>query len=123
MTEMTDTQLQIFQEIAAERERQDFQWGGEGHDDTHDERDWLLYIRKQMARAWRAAPFTGVLMTDYRSRLVKIAALAVAALESFDRRCEEERLIRRVLTDVEAELDRTDELVRQQLEASASQRL
>lgn len=105
---MTKRQGTIFGEIVEERNRQDRQWGGPDHDDFHDERDWLRYIRKQMAHAWRAAPLVGELMTDYRRRLVKIAALALAAIESHDRRQEGDRLIREVLADVRAQLQDGD---------------
>ncbi len=66
-------------DVLAEREHQDAQWGGEAHDDTHLKDDWLHFIRKQLDHAFHVGT-PGV-----RDRLVKIAALAVAAIESHDR--------------------------------------
>lgn len=71
----------IFAEITTERQMKDFQWGGPKHDDTHDPPDWQLFISKQLNQA---DDYHGV--RNYRDRLVKIAALAIAAIQSFDRR-------------------------------------
>lgn len=72
-------------EIQAERDRQDAQWGGPEHDAYHDQQDWLAYIQKQWGRALDASVYSSVdALVDYRARLVKIAALAVAALQAFD---------------------------------------
>jgi len=84
--------IQLFAEIEEERARQDRQWGGPGHDDEHDWDEWLDYIAKQMRRLdvderrtlRRLEPPDAP--PDYRDRLVKIAALAVAAVESHDRK-------------------------------------
>lgn len=79
----------IVLDIFAERDRQDAQWGGPDHDDSHSARDWLVYVNKQVETA------IGETLSDdttqlvdpehYRQRMVKIAALAVAAIESLDR--------------------------------------
>lgn len=66
----------VFAAVDAERERQDAKWGGAAHDDRHTEGDWrdFLYSYVQCPNI------------DDRERFVKIAALAVAALESIDRK-------------------------------------
>ena len=72
-------------EIEAERARQDAQWGGPGHDDGHTEEDWCAFIDKQLTWADRAADdaFTDpTLWKEYEERLIKIAALAVAAVKA-----------------------------------------
>jgi hypothetical protein len=69
----------VHDEIRAERARQDSQWGGPAHDATHHPSDWLRYIEKQM-RKCRASNTA----EDKRTRFVKIAALAAAAIESMD---------------------------------------
>lgn len=73
----------VFAEIQAERVRQDEQWGGPEHDDTHGPADWCDYIERQLSEA------DGVIGLQnpaaWRERMVKIAALAVAAIESHDR--------------------------------------
>ncbi len=72
----------IAQDIENERERQDAQWGGEAHDDDHSQLEWLGFLTKQVMQAEQER--TSVV--SYRERLVKIAALAVAAIESHDRK-------------------------------------
>lgn len=69
----------IIEEIKAERAAQDAQWGGPEHDDEHGMDDFAWFISRQLDKCdyGRGA---GV-----RKRLVKIAALAVAACESYDR--------------------------------------
>lgn len=71
----------VFGEIRSERRRQDEQWGGPDHDDEHSPQEWAQFLHKQ----WLAAAHEAELGGDYRGRLVKIAALAVAAAESYDR--------------------------------------
>lgn len=71
-----------YDEIRFERARQDIKWGGPEHDDTHGWHDWIRFIDDQ-ANKWPAHPNVG---KERRSRLIKIAALAVAAIESHDRR-------------------------------------
>jgi hypothetical protein len=69
-------------DIRAERERQDKQWGGPAHDDEHTTGDFIGYVQRQcnLASLQLGEPAVS------RSRFVKIAALAVAAIESIDRK-------------------------------------
>ena len=69
-------------DVIAERARQDAQWGGPEHDDTHTPSDWRSYRNRFEGRAAEAF---GKRHADHRACLVKIAALAVAQIESFDR--------------------------------------
>jgi len=73
--------LMAFRDVSAERNRQDEQWGGAVRDDDHRPTDWALYIWRQVAR------INNPRNTDPapRTTLVKIAALAIAAIESTDR--------------------------------------
>lgn len=65
---------QIYCDIEHERYNQDQQWGGTEVDKTRSSDDWFIYIRKQVN--------SGILnKEEAKSRLVKVAALAVAALE------------------------------------------
>lgn len=68
----------IFEEVGLERMHQDTKWGGPVHDDQHALGDWIDFIDEQQARAFE--PHEG------RERLIKIAALAVAAVQSLDRK-------------------------------------
>jgi hypothetical protein len=79
----------ITDDILTERTNQDAQWGGPAHDDTHSPLDWATFIANQQEKIaigaiTRGAPYYAT--PDCRQRLVKIAALAVAALESMDRK-------------------------------------
>jgi hypothetical protein len=80
----------IYQEIETERRSQDRQWGGPWHDDTHSPLDWWLFINRQWERGGddtRVSHAVGLAgwHANVRGRFVKIAALAVAAIESIDR--------------------------------------
>lgn len=68
-------------DIEKERADQDAKWGGPDHDDTHTPSDWLDYLFKhsQMASRAKSDP------SEYERQLVRIAALAIAALESHRR--------------------------------------
>lgn len=70
----------IFTEIGMERVRQRQQWGGGTHDDNHDIFDWFEFMRHQMHKVQYD------LEHYQREGLIKIAALAIAALESLDRK-------------------------------------
>jgi hypothetical protein len=73
----------VMVEVFAERGRQIAQWGGAQHDDVHTPDEFMAFIYKQRnaldAELRNIAP-------DWRHRFVKIAALALAALESIDRK-------------------------------------
>lgn len=68
----------ILQEIEDERSKQDAKWGGPSHDDTHTVYEWGLFIHQQIQRYDKER-------SNFRSSMVRIAALAVAAIESYDR--------------------------------------
>lgn len=91
----------IFDDIAVERARQDARWGGPGHDDEHDLLDWRRFISEHMTTAFVASERATIAKIpnplpseaaaaaarmECRRELVQAAALAVAALESFDRK-------------------------------------
>lgn len=69
----------ILEEIKAERSAQDAQWGGAEHDDEHDSSEFCGFIAAQIEKCDHGRG------PDVRERLIKIAALAVAAVESYDR--------------------------------------
>ena len=68
-------------DIQLERMYQDEQWGGPEHDDEHTIFDFKSFINKQLLSV-------GYPSDNHVSRkaLVNVAALAVAAIESIDRR-------------------------------------
>lgn len=71
----------IYDEIEQERIKQDQQWGGAGHDDHHNSHDWICFIVKHLGKAvmfpWDSLTF--------RTQMIRIAALAIAAVEWCDR--------------------------------------
>lgn len=69
--------MTVIDEVLAERRRQDEQWGGRHHDDDHIWADWWTFIQRQR----RLMGVRG----SARERFIKIAALAIAAVESHDR--------------------------------------
>ncbi len=82
---MTNTINNILADISKERESQDHRWGHE-FDDKNTANDWSAYITRYNGNAsfctTYGQPFDG---TAWRQQMVKVAALAVAAIESFDR--------------------------------------
>jgi hypothetical protein len=72
--------MTIFDEIQGERAYQDKKWGT-SFDDKNTTNDWVTYIDQY---AGKASPLT---KDDTTSRIafLKVAALAVAAIEALDR--------------------------------------
>jgi len=70
----------IIEEIRVERAAQDAQWGGPEHDDEHSMEEFGGFILRQLNLC------NGGRGHDVRERFIKIAALAMAAVESHDRR-------------------------------------
>ena len=66
----------VFLQIHNTRKKQDDQWGGAKHDDTHDLYDWTRFILAQLSMST---------VRGIRKTFINIAALAVAAVESYDR--------------------------------------
>lgn len=76
-------------DVGAERFNQDKQWGGPRHDDSHAAIEWLDYISHQIDRAGGNSGIvgaSGLPAATVRGRLVKIAALALAGIQSIDRK-------------------------------------
>ena len=65
------------QRIESERANQDNQWGGLAHDKKHTPMEWASYIHYQAAQASQN-PQNAI------ERFVKVAALAVAAIEALE---------------------------------------
>ena len=78
--------LESISHIIKERKKQDEQWGGAEHDDTHNTDDWFGFIEHQIQKYKEAPTKDRYSFYEPRERLVKIAALAVAGIESIDRK-------------------------------------
>lgn len=71
-------------DVAVERTRQDGKWGGTAHDDGHTVADFAQLIEDYAGWARTMAGMAS--MAKARRRLIQVAALAVAAVESIDRK-------------------------------------
>ena len=79
----------VLSEVLAERERQNEKWGEQNHEAPF----WMLILGEEYGEAQKAIldSFTTLptsakpFLSDYRSELIQVAAVAVAAVESLDR--------------------------------------
>ena len=74
----------IFAEILQRRREQDAQWGGPRHDDRHTREEWCGYLQKFLDRAEIRSDRADA--ASYEDKLLDIAALAVAAIQSSRRK-------------------------------------
>lgn len=79
---MVDLTTEAVGDISMERVLQDHQWGGPETDDQRSEAEWSEYIHRQLSKLFQDEG--GALAA--RDRFVKVAALAIAAIQSIDRR-------------------------------------
>lgn len=76
--------MKLMFSVLAERKRQDEKWGGPESDDKRKtEIDWIEDI--EAYTAWAKQMYRMGSPEKYRRRMMQVAALAVAACESFDR--------------------------------------
>jgi hypothetical protein len=69
------TRDEIYKAVDKEREAQDREHGGPAHDDAHNHYDWIVFVTKHLGRS-----VTGG-RTQFIKQMVRVAALAVAAVE------------------------------------------
>lgn len=70
--------------VLYERKCQDAEWGEQNHKPA----EWLMILGEEVGEANRAAleaQFGGKDIIRYRDEMVQVAAVALAAVESFDR--------------------------------------
>lgn len=77
----------VLDEINARCRLNDQRHGGPAHDDIHTPVDWVAFIDRWNSKAavWQAGQPVAF-SPDFRSRMLDVAALAVAAIEAFDRK-------------------------------------
>jgi NTP pyrophosphatase (non-canonical NTP hydrolase) len=78
-------QTKIFDEIVAERDRQNAKWGEQNHDPF----TYMTVLTEEVGEAAEAAlhmKFGGPEAENYRTELVQIAAVAVEMIECVDRK-------------------------------------
>jgi len=74
--------MDIYEEVKAERSRQDEKWGGIDHDKQHTPDEWVQLAQDYLS--W-ARVMAGMDSPDkYRRRMVQVASLAIAAIEAHD---------------------------------------
>lgn len=83
--------LSVYGEITDERVAQDAKWGGPEHDDERVEAEWLTYIHGKILAVPERYRHRGELRGMYPQRWASDAALAVAAVESYDRKVAREQ--------------------------------
>lgn len=78
--------MTVYEEIQAERAYQDKKWGHEIDDTKNTPWTWSSYIG-QYSTKWMVGTFPPLskFVDDFRSKMIKVAAIAVAAVESIDR--------------------------------------
>jgi hypothetical protein len=79
--------MSVYDEIKKEREYQDGKWGHETDDTLNTPWMWASYIG-QYATKWMRGEFLPVSVdttNTFRTCMIKVAAIAVAAIESIDR--------------------------------------
>jgi hypothetical protein len=83
----------IFSAITAEREYQKQKWSERYNDDEWRAIDWAKFILEYLPYAANFGCVVPLRHTDYdfRTQMIKVAALAVAALEAHDRKQEKEK--------------------------------
>ena len=77
----------ILNEIERERAYQDGKWGHKADDTKNEPNDWVAYIAHHSSRWFSGgfAPYNTPTVDAFRKQMIKVAALAVAAVESLDR--------------------------------------
>jgi hypothetical protein len=86
----------IIEEIVGERKAQDAKWGGPEHDDHHGPDDWIGFINDKLTKAEEAAEVDETNPDAiFRRRMLQVAALALASIESLDRFTERQKTLRR----------------------------
>lgn len=74
----------VLAEVGAERARQDGKWGGAAHDDKHSVAEFVQFIEDYAGWARMMDSLGSPLKA--RRRLMQVAAMAVAVVESLDRK-------------------------------------
>lgn len=82
--EKTNSMSGVIIEVEKERARQDEKWGGPAYDDNHSTTEFVQLIEDYAG--WARTMINMDSPEKARKRLIQVAALAVAAAESIDRK-------------------------------------
>lgn len=80
----TAVETDIYEDIKAERKKQDQKWG-QDHDDQLGPWDWTSILTSEIGEAIKVSDINVQDREQYRNQMIKIAATAVASLEALDR--------------------------------------
>jgi len=75
--------MSVLEEIIDERHSQDRKWGEQNHEPLY----WLAILMEELGEAAQIVidDLAGITAGNYRAELVQVAAVAVSAIESWDR--------------------------------------
>jgi hypothetical protein len=76
----------VYSDIKAERKKQDAEWGGPNHDNGHTMFFWVSFIVKHAGKSLSNEIFSLTKLNLFRYQMVRVAALAVAAIAWADRK-------------------------------------
>lgn len=76
----------VLEEIAAEREYQKEKWGVKADVELNTPNDFVAYIGHHASKWFNGGftPYNSNVVDEYRKQMIKVAALAVAAIEALD---------------------------------------
>jgi hypothetical protein len=85
--ELRDEFIDILSEIGDERQYQVDKWGDETDDKLNDPMDFVGYIAHHSTRWFNGGfpPYSEATLLNYREAMIKVGALAVAAIGYTDR--------------------------------------
>lgn len=84
---MSQRTRDILAEVANERHYQEGRWGNTADDTKNKPNDFVAYIAAHSTRWFQGGfdPYPAAGVDAFRDQMIKVAALAVAAVESVDR--------------------------------------
>jgi hypothetical protein len=79
--------MSVYDEIRAERDYQRDKWGDEADVKVNTPNDFVSYISHHSTRWFNGGftPYPKTVVDDYRTQMIKTAALAIAAVEALDK--------------------------------------
>lgn len=81
------TREEFLDSVCKEREYQVARWGNEADDTANEPNDWVSYIN-HYSTSWFPGgfvPYTETTVEAFQRAMIKVAAIATAAVESMDR--------------------------------------
>lgn len=79
--------MSVYEEVQKERLYQQARYGNDADDEKNTPNDFVAYISHHATRWFNGgfAPYSKGTIADFRKQMIKVAALAIAAVESIDR--------------------------------------